>query len=101
MSISTNQHKTQNDLLLSTLMRFYENRDHLKKMLSIINGLCIDSANISKNLEHTKGIYFSQRLLLELIRSGACTREEAYSKVQEIAFKVSSDSNSSFENEWF
>jgi len=38
MSISTNQYKTQNDLLLSTLMRFYENRDHLRKMLSIING---------------------------------------------------------------
>jgi len=38
MSYSNNLHKTQNDLLLSTLMRFYENRDHLKKMLSIING---------------------------------------------------------------
>ena len=38
MSISTNQYKTQNGLLLATLMRFYENRDYLKKMLSIING---------------------------------------------------------------
>ena len=38
MSYSNNVHKTQNDLLLSTLMRFYENHDHLKKMLSIING---------------------------------------------------------------
>ena len=38
MSYSNNLHKTQNDLLLSTLMRFYDNRDHLKKMLSIING---------------------------------------------------------------
>ena len=38
MSYSNNVHKTQNDLLLSTLMRFYENRDNLRKMLSIING---------------------------------------------------------------
>lgn len=38
MSYSNNVHKTQNDLLLSTLMRFYENHDHLRKMLSIING---------------------------------------------------------------
>lgn len=71
----------------------------LNRMLSIINGLCVDSANISKNLEQTKGVYFSQRLLLALIKSGSCTREEAYSKVQEIAFSLSSGINSSFEDE--
>jgi hypothetical protein len=38
MSLSTNIYKTQNDLLLATLMRFYENRTYFKKMLSIING---------------------------------------------------------------
>jgi hypothetical protein len=38
MSLSTNIYKTQNDLLLATLMKFYENRDYFKKMLSIING---------------------------------------------------------------
>ena len=29
---------TQNGLLLSNLLKFYENHDHLDKMLSIING---------------------------------------------------------------
>jgi len=38
MSLNTNQCKTQNELLLSTLMKFYENRTHLKRMVSIING---------------------------------------------------------------
>lgn len=38
MSLVTNQCKTQNDLLLATLMKFYENRDFLKRMVSIING---------------------------------------------------------------
>lgn len=30
--------KTQNELLLNNLLNFYENRDHLKKMIAIING---------------------------------------------------------------
>ena len=38
MSITTSQCKTQNDLLLHNLMLFYENQDHLKRMISIING---------------------------------------------------------------
>ena len=38
MSLNVNQCKTQNDLLLTTLMKFYENRDYLKRMVSIING---------------------------------------------------------------
>jgi hypothetical protein len=38
MSLNVNQCKTQNELLLATLMKFYENRDFLKRMVSIING---------------------------------------------------------------
>ena len=40
MSTSTtiNTCTTQNDLLLKNLEKFYENKDYLKKMISIING---------------------------------------------------------------
>jgi len=38
MSLNTSTLHTQNDLLLKNLMVFYENRDHLDKMMRIING---------------------------------------------------------------
>ena len=47
-----------------------------------------------KNLEITQGLFFSQRVLLELTNSGF-TREQAYSMVQKIAMK-SWKSNTSF-----
>ena len=47
-----------------------------------------------KNLEITQGLFFSQRVLLELTNSGL-TREQVYSMVQKIAMK-SWKSNTSF-----
>ena len=39
MSLSANNHcYTQNELLLKNLMKFYENREYLKRMTCIING---------------------------------------------------------------
>ena len=39
MSLSANNHcYTQNELLLKNLMKFYENREYLKRMTHIING---------------------------------------------------------------
>ena len=49
-----------------------------------------------KNLDITNGIYFSQRVLLELTNVGF-TREEAYKIVQKTALKSWKD-NSSFLN---
>ena len=48
MSTSTtiNTCTTQNDLLLKNLEKFYENKDYLKKMISIINGESIISLRI-------------------------------------------------------
>ena len=45
-STSTNTCSTQNDLLLKNLEKFYENKDYLKKMISIINGESIISLRI-------------------------------------------------------
>ena len=48
MSTSTtiNTCTTQNDLLLKNLEKFYENKEYLKKMISIINGESIISLRI-------------------------------------------------------
>lgn len=36
--MNTTQCKTQNELLLNNLMQFYENHEHIKRMITIING---------------------------------------------------------------
>lgn len=38
MASYSNKLQTQNDLLLSNLMDFYENKEHLQQIISIING---------------------------------------------------------------
>lgn len=38
MASYSNKLQTQNDLLLSNLMNFYENKEHLHQIISIING---------------------------------------------------------------
>ena len=50
-----------------------------------------------KNLNLTRGIFFSQRILLELTNSGF-TREEAYKIVQKNAMKSWSEKSSFLEN---
>lgn len=53
----------------------------LKQFIEIIDSLIVYPENMRRNLERTKGLVFSQRLLLELIREGA-SRDEAYEIVQ-------------------
>ena len=50
-----------------------------------------------KNLNLTNGLFFSQRVLLELISSGF-SREQAYSIVQKKAMQTWRDSSSFYEN---
>ncbi|NLI99312.1 adenylosuccinate lyase [bacterium] len=59
----------------------------LLKMKAIISGLRVEPENMKRILEGTGGTFYSQRLLLALIRKGM-TREDAYRLVQTIAFKV-------------
>lgn len=58
----------------------------LQQMIRIMNDLTVFPETMLKNIEYTKGLYFSQRLMLELVMKGL-TREEAYALVQKNAMK--------------
>ena len=59
----------------------------LVKMTNLIDNLLIYPENMKKNLDLTKGLIFSQEVLLLLIKKGL-TRENAYEVVQRNAMKV-------------
>jgi adenylosuccinate lyase len=58
----------------------------LSIFLSIMDGLQIHPDNMQKNVELTKGLIFSQRVLIALIDKGL-TRQKAYELVQRNAMK--------------
>jgi len=55
-------------------------------MKRIIDGLVVNEAQIKRNLDLTKGLLFSGRVLLAAVEAGM-SREDAYSVVQENAMK--------------
>jgi adenylosuccinate lyase len=59
----------------------------LVRITNIINNLIIYPENMKVNLKKTKGLIFSEGIMLALTRRGI-TREEAYRVVQENAMKV-------------
>jgi len=59
----------------------------LNRAISIIDKLLVYPENMMRNLERTKGLIFSEGLMLELTKR-QITREEAYSMVQRNAMKV-------------
>ena len=68
----------------------------LARLSNVIKNLNIYPKKMSKNLNITNGIFFSQRVLLELTNEGF-SREEAYKIVQKNALSAWKD-NSSFLN---
>jgi adenylosuccinate lyase len=62
----------------------------LTKMAGLVNRLVVNEQRMKENLYKTKGIIFSQRVLLELIKKGL-TRTEAYDIVQEAALSMKRD----------
>jgi len=59
----------------------------LAKMRHIIEGLQVNAKRMEENIYATKGLIFSQRLLLALAEKGL-SREEAYALVQQPALKA-------------
>lgn len=59
----------------------------LDKMIFIIDNLHVYPEAMTENINKTKGLMFSQSLLLKLVETGL-TREEAYEIVQSISMKV-------------
>ncbi|RDV84826.1 adenylosuccinate lyase [Ammonifex thiophilus] len=53
----------------------------LYKMTELVRDLHVYPQNMQRNLEHTRGLVFSQRVLLKLVEKGL-SREEAYRLVQ-------------------
>lgn len=64
----------------------------LKKFYFVLEKLKINKNNMEKNLRLTKGIIFSQRVLLALTDKGL-SREDAYKKVQIKTLKAWEDKN--------
>tara|TARA_B100000029_G_scaffold179033_1_gene176380 strand:+ start:40 stop:1332 length:1293 start_codon:yes stop_codon:yes gene_type:complete len=56
----------------------------LNRMTDVVKNLIVNEKNMLNNLNNSKGLYNSQRVLLKLIEKGL-TREDAYRKVQKIA----------------
>ena len=68
----------------------------LSRMSDVIKNLIINEKRMLFNLNSSKGLYNSQRVLLKLIKKGL-TREDAYRKVQKIAMD-SWNKNKSFKD---
>ena len=69
----------------------------LHRLSNVIKNLNIYPKNMMKNLNITNGIFFSQRVLIELTNVGY-TREEAYKIVQKNAMKSWNDNSHFYEN---
>ncbi|MCB9211386.1 MAG: adenylosuccinate lyase [Ignavibacteriales bacterium] len=67
-------------------------------MNKLIENLLVYPENAIDNLNKTRGLVFSQKILLKLVEKGA-TREDAYKMVQTPAMKVWQDKNSNLESE--
>ncbi len=59
----------------------------LNKFIEVMEGLVVYPENMLANLVKTKGLIFSQRVLLELMQKGL-SREKAYDLVQRAAMKA-------------
>lgn len=62
--------------------------DHmLSQMVRVLGGLMVNEEEMKENLELTRGLVYSQRVLLKLVEAGL-SREEAYDLVQRLALKA-------------
>ncbi len=68
----------------------------LSRLSNVIKNLNIYPKNMKKNLNITNGIFFSQRVLLELTTVGF-TREESYKMVQKNAMEAWKENSSFYE----
>ncbi len=57
----------------------------LNKMIYIVEDMQVNPEKMKENLEITRGLVYSQRVLLDLVERFGLSREEAYSIVQENA----------------
>lgn len=70
----------------------------LAKTVGLVKNLLIYPENMKKNLELTRGLVFSQKVLLSITEKGA-TREAAYKIVQDSAMEVWRDAGKNLKDE--
>lgn len=70
----------------------------LAKSVVLIKNLLIYPENMKKNFNKTRGLVFSQKVLLKLVEKGL-TREQAYAAVQTAAMRVWADESLNLLNE--
>ncbi len=70
----------------------------LSLAIKLVDNLIIYPENMLKNLELTRGLIFSQTVLLKLVEKGL-TREESYKIVQDSAMKVWADKSKHLKEE--
>lgn len=70
----------------------------LTKFIGVMRGLVIDRARMRENLEATRGLVFSSRVLLALVDKGMA-RPDAYNVVQRCAMKTWNDRTTTFRDE--
>lgn len=70
----------------------------LHLMTNMISNLLVYPENMIKNLELTRGLIFSQTILLKLVNKGV-SREDSYKMVQTPAMKVWADKNKNLKDE--
>ena len=58
----------------------------INRLKNIVENLVVNEVRMKKNLDDTKGLFNSQRVMLELIKKGN-SRENSYKVVQKIAMK--------------
>ena len=58
----------------------------INRLKNIVKNLVVNEVRMKKNLDDTKGLFNSQRVMLELIKKGN-SRENSYKVVQKIAMK--------------
>lgn len=63
----------------------------LKRMNKILINLVVNEDSIKENLKKTNNIFFSQRILLEIISKNQISREEAYEWIQKLANKCQTE----------
>ena len=68
----------------------------LYRLSNVVKNLNVYPKNMKKNLDITNGVFFSQRILLELTAVGF-TREESYKIVQKNAMEAWKDNSSFFD----
>ncbi len=69
----------------------------LNRLNDVVKSMKVNKENMKKNLDLTKGIFFSQRVLLELTSRGI-RREKAYRIVQKCAIKSLENSTSFYDS---